>query len=117
MNNLPAAVIAEVDQEIAHYAERLQVLIGHHREMTAEGKTRLEALATVLMGLNMALAKEPDAIVSILAVAVGELAEREVPDTQAHKVLNRSVTCTHGCYGGNNDFDCPIHGGMKAGGS
>jgi hypothetical protein len=29
------------------------------------------------------------------------------------KVLDRSVSCTYGCFGGNNDFDCPVHGGMR----
>lgn len=28
------------------------------------------------------------------------------------EVLGGSVSCTFGCYGGNNDFDCPVHGGV-----
>ena len=31
-------------------------------------------------------------------------------------VLGRSVSCDRGCHYGNNDFDCPIHGGMQGGG-
>lgn len=31
-------------------------------------------------------------------------------------VLGRSVSCDRGCHNGNNDFDCPIHGGMQGGG-
>jgi hypothetical protein len=29
--------------------------------------------------------------------------------------LSRSVSCTYGCFGGNNDFDCPVHGGVRGG--
>lgn len=34
-------------------------------------------------------------------------------DDPKAEVLDRSVTCTYGCYGGNNDFDCPVHGGLR----
>lgn len=34
----------------------------------------------------------------------------------ADKALGGSVACTYGCFGGNNDFDCPVHGGMQGGG-
>lgn len=28
-----------------------------------------------------------------------------------------AAPCGFGCFGGNNDFDCPVHGGMQGGGA
>lgn len=58
----------------------------------------------------------PDALALDRHILGDELAGEVHRDRMAamQAIHNRSAgMCDYGCHGGNNDFDCPTHGGMR----
>lgn len=110
------ATRAQADQEVAERTDRLHDLMAIYKETIAEGFDRTTAIAALTGGFVQGFLGGGcvSSISAMLAVAIAELVERD--SLAAAKVLGRSVTCTFGCHNGNNDFDCPVHGGMQGGG-